>query len=53
MRILCVIIDLTHKHGQICDHMLVPVQLTHNGRVAEMKWHCRNQHVIRWYSSNT
>ena len=40
-------VDITHKHGQICDHMLVPVRLSHNGCVAEMKWHCRNQHVIR------
>ena len=42
-RSLVELVDITHKHGQICDHMLVPVQLTHNGHAAEMKWHCRNQ----------
>ena len=47
------LVDITHKHGQICDHMLVPVKLTHNEHVAEMKWHCQNQHVIRWNSSIT
>ena len=52
-RSLMELVDITHKHGQICDHMLVPKQLTHNGHVAEMKWHCRNQHVIRWNSSST
>ena len=40
-RSLMELVDITHKHGHICDHMLVPVQLSHNGCVAEMKWHCR------------
>ena len=44
--------DIISKHGQNCNHLLVPLMLTHSGHVAEVKWHCEKGHVIQWNSSN-